>query len=68
MPPLQLSHYTLCSSLGNGVQAHTAALLAGRSGLRPVDFAGIDLQTWAGRVAGLEDVRLPDEPGSIQLS
>ena len=61
MPPLQLSHYTLCSSLGNGVQAHTAALLAERSGLRPVDFAGIDLQTWAGRVAGIEDVRLPDE-------
>lgn len=63
MAPLAVTHYTATSALGRGRQAHLAALVAGRSGLRPNDFGplseGAPLPTWIGRVDGLEDAPLP---------
>jgi len=57
--PLTLSAYSTVSALGQGRAATLAALLHGRSGLRACDYAGADLETWTGRVDGVEDVRLP---------
>lgn len=39
--------------------AQRDALLAERTGLRPMDFDGVGPNTWVGRVSGVEDVRLP---------
>ena len=61
MRKLKLSAYTLCSCLGQGKQEHRDALFAECAGLRQVDFENIDLQTWIGRVHGVEDVVLPEK-------
>lgn len=53
--PLQLSTYTTVNALGRGADATLAALQQGRSGLRRCDFEDVDLETWIGRVNGLED-------------
>ncbi len=64
MAPLAVTHYTATSALGRGREAHLAALMAGRSGLRPNDFGplneGAPLPTWIGRVDGLEEASLPE--------
>ena len=52
---LQISARTVVSALGRGVSAHVDALVEGRSGLTACDFPGVDLETWIGRVEGLED-------------
>jgi 3-oxoacyl-[acyl-carrier-protein] synthase-1 len=57
--PVPITAYTLTNALGLGIEASLAALRAGRSGLRPCDLEGVDLQTWIGRVEGLERVELP---------
>lgn len=54
-----ITAYTLTNALGAGIEASLAALHAGRSGLRSCDLQGVDLQTWIGRVDGLEQVELP---------
>lgn len=59
MTPISITHYTLTSSLGYGKAATRAALLQGRSGLRANDFADAPLDTFIGRVDGVEDIRLP---------
>lgn len=56
MQPLALSAYTLTSALGHGIARHREALATGRSGLRRCDFADAELDTWVGRVEGVEDV------------
>ena len=61
MNALQLSHYTLTSALGQGVEAHRDALQAERSGLTACDFDTCDLPAWIGRVAGLEEAPLTGE-------
>ena len=53
--PLLLKHFTATSCAGRGLDATLAALAAGRSGLAPCDFEGAALETWTGRVAGVED-------------
>jgi 3-oxoacyl-[acyl-carrier-protein] synthase I len=53
--PLVLSSYAAANSLGLGCEATFAALRESRSGLRPNDFAEAALDTWIGRVDGLED-------------
>jgi 3-oxoacyl-[acyl-carrier-protein] synthase-1 len=58
--PLRISAYTACSALGRGREAHVAALRERRSGLRPNDFTDTPLETWIGRVDGLEDLPLPE--------
>ena len=52
---LQLSAYTVVSALGRGIADHARALRLGEGGLRPCDFDGVALDTWIGRVSGLED-------------
>jgi 3-oxoacyl-[acyl-carrier-protein] synthase-1 len=46
-------------SAGIGVPALADALRARRSGLRPNDFTEVPLDTFIGRVPGLEELRLP---------
>ena len=55
--PLALSAITAVSAMGHGRAATLAALLEGRSGLRPNDFDG---GGWIGRVADIERHELPD--------
>lgn len=58
-PPLAFTHYTATSCLGAGLQAHLDALNAGRSGLAPCDFDTVDLRTWTGTVAHVNDAPVP---------
>ncbi len=55
MAPLLISHYTVVTALGRGLDSTFAALRARRSGLRPCDFEDAGLNTYIGRVEGLED-------------
>ena len=59
MTPLAIAAYTVTSALGHGRDASLAALRAQRSGLAPARFLDVELPTWIGAVAGLDDVRLP---------
>lgn len=59
MAPISITHYTLTSALGHGKAATRNALLQGRSGLRANDFADAPLDTFIGRVDGVEDISLP---------
>ena len=58
MTPLSITHFTLTNALGCGNAASLEALRTGRSGLQPCDLENVDLSTWIGRVAGLEDMPL----------
>jgi 3-oxoacyl-[acyl-carrier-protein] synthase-1 len=51
---LSLSHFTVTSALGRGLDATLAALRTRRSPLRPCDFETADLPTYIGVVDGLE--------------
>jgi len=61
--PLSIGNYTATTALGAGRAAQLEALRARRSGLRANDFrspTGSDLlETWIGRVDGLESMALP---------
>ena len=63
MPPLRIANHTATTALGAGRAAQLEALRTRRSGLRANDFrspGGHDLlDTWIGRVAGVEDVTMP---------
>jgi len=61
MQPLTLSHYTLVSALGLGLGATLTALRERRSGLRPCDFLDAGLDTYIGRVDGLEEAPIIGE-------
>ena len=61
MQKLKLSASTLCSCLGRGMTAHRDALLNECGGLERADLDDIELDTWIGRVADVEDVSLPDD-------
>jgi 3-oxoacyl-[acyl-carrier-protein] synthase I len=58
---LRVSAYTLCSAVGEGRLETLSALRERRSGLRRNDFGVAPIETWIGRVAGLEDQPLPTE-------
>ena len=58
--PLRVTACTLVSAAGSGLAASLEALGARRSGLRPNDFGGVPLETWLGRVAGIESTTLPE--------
>ncbi len=58
--PLTISSFTLSNALGLGNQATLSGLKDGRSGLRACDLEDVELQTWIGRVDGLESMRLPE--------
>ncbi len=54
LKPLVLSRCAAATPLGLGCEATLAALRESRSGLRPNDFETARLDTWIGRVDGLE--------------
>jgi 3-oxoacyl-[acyl-carrier-protein] synthase-1 len=60
MPPLAITARTLTSACGRGLAAHAEALRDRRSGLRRNDFSATPLDTWIGRVDGVEQVELPE--------
>jgi 3-oxoacyl-[acyl-carrier-protein] synthase-1 len=57
--PLLLSAYTATSCLGRGLDATREALRTGRSGLAPCAFETVELDTWVGEVAAVDDQQLP---------
>ncbi len=64
MTPVAIRAYTATTALGHGREAQADALQARRSGLRRNDFgdgatADARLDTWIGRVDGIEDIVLP---------
>jgi len=59
--PLLISACTLVNALGRGTRASYDALEDARGGLRPCDFDDADLDTWIGRVDGLDDEVLPPD-------
>ena len=59
MPPLAIPAYTATTALGRGREAQADALRARRGGLRRNDFGDAGLDTWIGRVDGLEQAPLP---------
>jgi 3-oxoacyl-[acyl-carrier-protein] synthase-1 len=60
---LIISACTLVNALGRGVRASFDALETASGGLRRCDFEDADLDTWIGRVEGLED-----EPVGAELA
>jgi len=61
IPPLSISAYTTVNALGRGTAASLRALEQGKSALTPCDFEDATLETWIGRVAGLEDEPITGE-------
>ena len=59
MTPLLLSAFTATSCLGRGLDATRQALRSGRSGLAPCAFETVELDTWVGEVADVDDEKLP---------
>ncbi|MCY7369867.1 MAG: beta-ketoacyl-[acyl-carrier-protein] synthase family protein [Polaromonas sp.] len=59
MQALFLSDFTLTTCLGQGCEANWQAVLAQRSGLQRCDFETVQLNTFIGRVPGVEDQSLP---------
>jgi 3-oxoacyl-[acyl-carrier-protein] synthase-1 len=57
--PARVTAYTAASAAGIGVAELTEALSQRRGGLRPNDFTAVPLETWIGRVSGLEERALP---------
>jgi 3-oxoacyl-[acyl-carrier-protein] synthase-1 len=57
---IAISAYTATSSLGHGVDSIHESVVSKRSGLRKNDLPDCDLDTWIGRVSGLESIRLPE--------
>ena len=69
MPPLAIRAYTATTALGDGRAAQLAALRERRGGLRRNDFsAAAPLDTWIGRVDGLEEAALPATRRQFSLS
>ena len=54
MNPLFATSLSLVSALGRGTEPAFEALCAGRGGLRRNDFLGSTLDTWIGRIEGIE--------------
>jgi 3-oxoacyl-[acyl-carrier-protein] synthase-1 len=57
--PLLLANFTATTCLGRGLTAMGTALENVASGLKPCDFETVELNTWIGKVAGVDDVLLP---------
>nr|WP_255680312.1 beta-ketoacyl-[acyl-carrier-protein] synthase family protein [Azonexus sp. R2A61] len=54
-----LSSFTATTCLGRGLTATRTALREQRSGLAPCAFETVDLPTWIGEVAAVDDQQLP---------
>jgi 3-oxoacyl-[acyl-carrier-protein] synthase-1 len=62
--PLAISRYSIVNSLGAGSEAVLGALREKRSGLTPCDFETAALDTYIGRVRGLEETRVRSDLGA----
>lgn len=58
MKPLLLSHFTATSCIGKGLNQTITALRQKHSGLSPCTFETVDLNTFIGEVAGVDDVKI----------
>ena len=58
MRPLLMTHFSTANPLGLGRGATLAGLRERRGGLRPMDLDGVALDTWIGRVSGVEEERV----------
>lgn len=58
MQPLAISHYSIVNCLGAGARAVADAMRDKRSGLTHCDFETVALDTYIGRVTGLEELRI----------
>jgi len=56
---LAVGTYTATSAAGVGLAALQESITSRRSGLRKNDLRGCDLDTWIGRIDGVEDQQLP---------
>ena len=63
---LATTDYTATSAAGTGLVELRESLSTRRSGLRANDFDGCDLDTWIGRVAGVENIELPARLAGLQ--
>ncbi len=63
MQPLAISHFTMVNALGRGTSSTLDAIRNGKSGLSRCDFMDAQLDTWIGRVKGLESDPLPARLG-----
>jgi 3-oxoacyl-[acyl-carrier-protein] synthase-1 len=61
MEPLALTAFTTVNALGAGLASSLRALRAGTSGLRACDFRDAEIDTWIGRVDGLEEAPIEGE-------
>ncbi len=59
MNALWLSHFTATSSIGRGLAQTLDGLRQRRAGLAPCAFDTVDLATFIGEVAGVDEVQLP---------
>ncbi len=59
MNPLLISHFTATSCIGRGLRDMTTALQQKYSGLTPCAFETVDLNTFIGEVAGVDDIKIP---------
>ncbi|MBK8175205.1 MAG: beta-ketoacyl-[acyl-carrier-protein] synthase family protein [Rhodospirillales bacterium] len=51
---MAITAFTTVNALGRGLQASLTALCSGTSGLRACDFPRAEIDTWIGRIEGLE--------------
>jgi len=59
LKPLTVTSFTTVNALGEGNAAILVALRGRRSGLRRNDFESASIDTWIGRVEGIESAPLP---------
>lgn len=63
---MNIAFHTATSALGAGLKAHRSAISSNSSGLRENDFEGCQLDTWIGRVAGVEETELPEKQAHFE--
>jgi len=65
MQPLVITHFAAVNSLGAGAGALLRALREKRSGLTHCDFETAALETYVGRVSGLDDIAVRADLGAF---
>ena len=65
MNPVALPAYTMTSCLGAGLAATRRALREGATGLAPLRFETVALDTFAGEIQGVDAVEIPDHLASF---
>ncbi len=58
---LLISHFTLSTAIGCGIEANLQNLQNNISGLKKNDFLDVDLETYIGRVDDVEQQKLPEK-------